>query len=1147
MRRAAQARVRAARVRVRSALPALALAGLVLGSALVLLGAPGRAAALPQGDAAASSPFLLAAGTGLFEQYGYAPAYTRNVPAFDASGAAYIRSRTSSGSETSYVHTLVDGVWTRFDFLAALRAAYPTFVSTDGAGGLRNDGIVFDRQDRAYNPITVKLRDGSTHGCLLVSWDHCRTWKVFKLPSPTFALEHWVGHNDIDGPPFLAYWKQSAPPDLPGSQTNALYVTQPRLEGDSLALPRPVKVTDRCLGLNRDSGGASFAVTRGDTTWFVWSEVAARGGRGTPQYVATYDHLTGAVGMRHLLATSPSRSDPHCKPGICLDSAGTLHVACGGHNSPVLYTRSLAPLTADGGWTQPVPVLTTGWVAKEDPAVQEGLQTYPSFVCDSRDTLHLITRQWRRGVDPLFEGRQYGALIHQSCPAGGSWSEPDIIVAGAYPGYSVFFHKLALDAHDRLFLSCSYQGGTELDDGRVDEAVEMILGRTSLRPGKYRGRMLLVSEDGGATWRFADDADLAAPAAGAAPQTPAATAVAKAAHAAAPPPSYAWRWLNPSPQGNQYTSVSFFHACGWAVGTHGIVSRSTNGGAFWTRQSAPVGADLFGVAAASRTRAWAVGSGGLILRTDDGGATWSPAVTGTTRDLFGVCAVSAREGWAVGEAGTLLHTADGGRTWTPSKSPTSDTLLGVAFSGRRQGLLCGNRGVLFRTGDAGRTWKLRRSLTNSALLSAALLADGSAAVSGTDGVLLVSSDAGWQWKMARTSTKDTLRAVRLLPDGRMWALGDHTVLRSADGGRHWRRAALPAPGPCGALAVLGRARPGRAAPSGGAPDRAKPGGRKPPPPDPVVVAGGAGGALCRSADGGRTWHAWGRGARDDLYAAAAADGRAVFAGDAGTVLGPGAAGASWPVARVAGGGKLDAVALRGGVTWVAGAGGTVARRAGAGRWRVLPAPTGADLHAVDAPSDHAVVVAGDDGTLLTSADDGRTWTAATGVEDDLFALAFPDGQHGWAGGGAAFGEARADVARSDDGGASWSWSELPAWGRVRGLCFTDPQTGWAAVEDWGVDGDRPQGSVFMTADGGASWVRQLTTGHVLLGVTMAADGTGWAWGEDGTVLRTEDGGVSWRPLDAGTDGSIFAAVAQPAGGVLLAGSGGAIIAGTPTP
>lgn len=1074
------------------------------------------AAAQPSGDgAAASSPFVLAPGTGLFDQFGYAPAYTRNLPAFDASGRAYLRSRTSSGGQTSYVHTLVDGSWTRLDFLAALRAAYPTFVATVGAGGLRNDAVVFDRQDRAYNPVTVGLRDGTTRNCLLVSWDRCRTWKVFKLPKGTFTVERWVGHNEIDGPPFLAVWRESAPPDLPGSQTNALFVTQPRLEGEQLVLPPLVKVTDRCLGLSRDSGGASFAVTRGETTWFVWSEVAPKGKGGTPHYVATYDHLTGTLGARHRLATSPQRSDPHDKPGICLDSAGVLHVIAGGHGTPALYTRSLAPLTADAGWTAPVPVLSTGWASLTDPTVQDGRQSYPAFVCDSRDTLHLVTRQWRRGVDPYHDGQGYGALVHQSCPAGGVWGEPTVVVAGAYVGYSVFFHKLALDARDRLFLSCSYQGGPELRDERTAGVVEAVLGRSRLRPGKYRGRMLLVSDDGGATWRLAADADLAPP--GEAPAAARARSAGARAAAGAPAPPFVWSWLNPLPQGNQYTALAFSGAAGWAAGVHGALWRTTDRGATWTAQTSPVTSDLFSVAAASRARAWAVGAGGVILHTGNGGATWTPVPSGTDRDLFGTCAVSSREGWAVGERGVVLHTTDGGTTWTAARRPTSESLLGVAFSDRVHGVACGTRGTILRTRDGGRSWKRRRSLTNSPLLSAAVLRDGRAAVCGGEGSLLLSRDGGWTWSRVRSGTKDMLRAVRLRPQGRVWALGPQTLLRSTDGGRRWRRAGLPVPGPCGALASLGK--------------------------DELVV-GGAGGALCRSSDGGRRWRTYGAGRRTDLAALSAAGPWVVAVGADGTVLTTDSGGARWSATAAGAGADLAAVALGPAGAWVVGDGGTIARRGATGGWQTLPSPTAADLRAVAAPPGGAVVAAGDAGTLLTSLDGGQTWNADRAVEDDLFALSFADDLHGWAGGGASFGETRAEVLRSSDGGRTWTRLDLPVWGRVRGLSFTGAATGWAAVEDWGVDGDRPQGSIFMTADGGETWVRQTDAERVLLGVAMrGADG--WAWGEGGLVLHTADGGATWSSVDTGAGETIAAGVLPTTGGVWLAGDGGCVLAGAP--
>ena len=207
--------------------------------------------------------------------------------------------------------------------------------------------------------------------------------------------------------------------------------------------------------------------------------------------------------------------------------------------------------------------------------MQTGRQTYPAFVCDSEDTLHLITRQWRRGVDSYHDGAGYGALVHQSLPAGGAWSEPSLIVVGADPGYCIYYHKLALDARDRLFLSTSYQGGPDLRSERALTSTLAFLGRSRLRPGKYRRRMLLVSEDGGTSWRFATDADLDVPAAG---ERPAARSAQAASgpwddRTAVVPNKLAWQWLNPQPQGNQFTGVAFGdRRSGWAVGTHGPCS-----------------------------------------------------------------------------------------------------------------------------------------------------------------------------------------------------------------------------------------------------------------------------------------------------------------------------------------------------------------------------------------------------------------------------------------------------------------------------------------------------------------------------------------------------------------------------------------------
>jgi hypothetical protein len=498
-------------MRARSVTSPATLLFLALAFTAVLVGA------LPQ-PAAAKVPtyrpwlasFVLDPDMGLREQYGYAPAYTRNVPTFDSLDRPYIRSRTSNADYTSYVNTLDgNGDWERRGFLAALRAACPDFVATVDAGGGSSDRVVFDRYDRAYTPLTIRLRDGSTRNVLLFSLDLCHTWTVVPLPAGKFATETWTGHNDLEGPPFLAFWSRTAYSASHRSQRNTIWVTQPTFDGDLLVVPEPTPVTTESLGLSRISGGSSFAATVGDTTFFTWPEATPLDNGGVPIMVASFDHATRVVSPPVELARVPPDDDLHVKPGICVDSRGYLHVITGAHGGPFLYTRSTQPLRVDAGWTEPEPVLDDGYdTARNDESVAR--QTYLSFVCDARDVLHIVFRQWRRGPEPYHRGETYGALSYQRKPLGGPWSAARPVVVAAHPGYSIFYHKLGIDHGGRLFLALSYAGGDEITISDDRAARFRVLGNREVVLGQYRRRMLLVSDGGGRQWRLATTADLAA-------------------------------------------------------------------------------------------------------------------------------------------------------------------------------------------------------------------------------------------------------------------------------------------------------------------------------------------------------------------------------------------------------------------------------------------------------------------------------------------------------------------------------------------------------------------------------------------------------------------------------------------------------------
>jgi len=142
-----------------------------------------------------------------------------------------------------------------------------------------------------------------------------------------------------------------------------------------------------------------------------------------------------------------------------------------------------------------------------------------------------------------------------------------------------------------------------------------------------------------------------------------------------------WFWQNPLPQGNHLRAVAVSDSqTATAVGDHGTIVRTSDGGATWTLQGSTSSVDLRGVSFVdSNTGNWpwvAAGPSRLLppslVRTTDGGATWTPQPSGRPfpeRRIFR----DANTGTAVGGtsqmggSAVILRTVDGGATWTPQQ------------------------------------------------------------------------------------------------------------------------------------------------------------------------------------------------------------------------------------------------------------------------------------------------------------------------------------------------------------------------------------------------------------------------------------------------------------------------------------------------
>ncbi|MBM4042658.1 MAG: hypothetical protein FJ290_29570, partial [Planctomycetes bacterium] len=248
-----------------------------------------------------------------------------------------------------------------------------------------------------------------------------------------------------------------------------------------LTVGEPILVSKQCIGLSAHSGIPASVVSRGSKVHVIWGEATDPSVKvpGVPTFVATYDRETGKLGAPASIGHGAPANDVHNSPSITMDSQGHLHALAGTHGRPFPYARSLKPNDAGGGWTKPEPV-------------GEGLsQTYIGLVCGPDDTLHLAYRLWRSGIEP-FPASHYATLAYQRKRPRQPWESPKVLIVPPFSEYSVFYHRLTIDRKGRLFLSYDYWSTYWF-----------------YRNDHFgRRRALLMSPDGGDTWKLVETSDL---------------------------------------------------------------------------------------------------------------------------------------------------------------------------------------------------------------------------------------------------------------------------------------------------------------------------------------------------------------------------------------------------------------------------------------------------------------------------------------------------------------------------------------------------------------------------------------------------------------------------------------------------------------
>jgi len=565
-----------------------------------------------------------------------------------------------------------------------------------------------------------------------------------------------------------------------------------------------------------------------------------------------------------------------------------------------------------------------------------------------------------------------------------------------------------------------------------------------------------------------------------------------------------WIWANPLPQGDDVDAVAFAGDRGIAVGAHGLILRTEDGGTTWTRSPSGTDAELTEVALPNADTVYA-GGGCVLRRSSDGGTTFQ-RVRFAAREskcssrLAQIAFPSALVGYLVMTDGKVLRTANGGRSFARRST------LNIGSSVNQGGptdvvFIRENTGVVstglsnpsfLRTVDNGQTWTPITPMSSDPFPSPIL--------QGVRDVEFVTPSLGYAvanqslTRMAKTEdggvtwTPLPLTGVpaNFKPQG--MACGSATacaifgstefvdsaaraVTWTADGGL---TGTTITPGP--ALSGLAFSSPTRA------------------------VAAGVAGAMLVSVNAGQSFARIGGGVPGDLRALHRAGANTVlaFAAD-GTIARSLDRGLTWQAIGSAPlGGLLDLSFASDAVGYIVAKGGALQRTDDSGAtWSVLAEQVDR-ARAILATGVDTLLVGTADG-VQRSTDGGTTFAPAAGARGRV--VAFDRAGRALV----AYGPKTLLV--STDGGAGWHAFRRPRGGKLMSVDFVSARRGFAVRED---------GEALWTATGGRVWRLLTSVGRDdVSGVSFGDPKHGYltldADTDFGGLLRTSDGGRTWRP------------------------------------
>lgn len=569
-----------------------------------------------------------------------------------------------------------------------------------------------------------------------------------------------------------------------------------------------------------------------------------------------------------------------------------------------------------------------------------------------------------------------------------------------------------------------------------------------------------------------------------------------------------WKWVNPAPSGNQLNCVKLVDATtAFAVGNHGTILISHNGGMDWTIQASNTVSDLLSISAISKDTVYVSTRDLSVLKTTNGGVTWQTIRTGSpgSRNTSQVFFVNKNVGYLLGNnleeifkttdaantweklpvdmdfqgvtslyfttpdtgyasvgngrSGITLQTTDGGLSWTAKTLPISWPFNAITFTDHKTGYLAGDLGNILKTSDAGKNWQILNefpsNLTNSKLVTISFADKNTGFIAGGKEILKT-TNGGLNWKIITQpafdvkgiSFVDTLHGIGVGGD---WLHDYAAIMSTTDGGTNWNGGISASSNQDISKIKFANATIGYAVGGNG---------------------NTYGGFILKTSDTGNSWAALKT--NTDMH-------------------------------------YLNNLAIPDQNTlYLVGQYGDIFKSADAGAsWQKQYSKTYESLNDVcflDAQTGYAV---GDNQTILKTTNGGTVWTPqACPQTKHLNSAFFKDHNTGYIVSYDWSVDSCTILLTTTDGGLHWKSRHIGKMSYPRKITFVNKETAFIA-------GDF--GAMLKSTDGGIHWTPSSFHGNTYYDLFFTNDQTGYAVGEDGEISMTENCGKDWTVLNSGTD------------------------------